>query len=39
MEWKETDGLHEKKKAEKSSGRYKTRSPGKKLKNKTLLYV
>ena len=35
MEWKETDGLHEKKKAEKSSGRYKTRSPGKKLKNET----
>ena len=35
MEWKETDGLHEKKKAEKFSGRYKTRSPGKKLKNET----
>jgi cell wall-associated NlpC family hydrolase len=35
MEWKENDGLHEKKKAEKSSGRYKTRSPGKKLKNET----
>ncbi len=35
MEWKETDGLHEKRKAEKSSGRYKTRSPGKKLKNET----
>ena len=35
MEQKENNGFHEKKKAVKSSGRYRTRSPGKKLKNET----